>query len=80
MKRVPIEIIEAARNCDTEAVNYIVRHFEGFIASQCLCTYEDGYGHIHSYVDEDLHCDAEIGLYAAIFKFQFRDPPEDFSV
>ena len=80
MRRLPLEIIQAARDCDSDAVNRIFKHFEGFIISQCLCTYEDEQGRVHSYIDEDLRYDAEIGLYAAIFKFQLREPPDDFTL
>ena len=37
MKRVPFSIIKAAKESDAEAVDFIRRHFEGYIASQCLC-------------------------------------------
>lgn len=78
MRRLPLNIIQAAHDCDPEAVSHVFKHFEGFIARQCLCTYEDDFGRIHTYIDEDLRYDAEIGLYAAIFKFRLREPPEDF--
>ena len=78
MKTVPFAIIQAAKEYDPEAVNYIRKHFEGYIASQCLTTVEDALGRIRSSVDEDLRYQAEIGLFAAIFKFRFKKPPEDF--
>lgn len=31
MKRVPFLIIEAAKQCDDEAVNFIRHHFEGYM-------------------------------------------------
>lgn len=79
MKYVPFAIIKSAQKYDPEAVNHILKHFEGYIASQCLMHYEDDYGHIHSYVDEDLRYQGEIGLYSAIFKFCIHEPPDDFS-
>ena len=78
MKRIPFSVIEAAKKNDSEAVEYIKRHFEPYIASRCLQSYEEEDGQLHSYVDEDLRYLAEIALYAAIFRFQFTDPPEDF--
>lgn len=78
MKRVPFAIIKAAQEYDPEAVSYILKHFEGYIASQCLMNYEDDFGRVRSYVDEDLRYQGEIGLYAAIFKFCIQEPPDDF--
>lgn len=36
MKRVPFPIIEAAKKHDIEAVNFIRRHFEGYIVYRSL--------------------------------------------
>lgn len=78
MKRVPFPVIQAAKEFDTEAVEFVFRHFEGFIASQCLIYFTDEYGNMRSYVDDDLRYQAEIALFNAIAGFQFREPPEDF--
>ncbi len=78
MRRVPFSIIEAAKNCDTEAVDLIRHHFEGYIASQCLCNYTDENGYTHSYVDVDLRYQAETAMLSAIFSFRFREPPDEF--
>ena len=78
MKRIPFSVIEAAKGNDSEAVEYIKRHFEPYITSRCLQSYEGEDGQLHTCVDEDLRYLAEIALYAAIFRFQFTDPPEDF--
>ena len=80
MRRLPFSIIRAAHECDPEAVSKVFQYFEGFIAGQCLYTYEDDLGGIHTYVDEDLQYDAGLSLYAAIFKFEFREPPESFTL
>lgn len=78
MKRVPFPVIQAAKEFDTEAVEFIFRHFEGFIASQCLNDYMDERGDRRSYVDDDLRYQAEIALFNAIAGFQFREPPDEF--
>ena len=78
MKRVPFAIIQAAKQFDAEAVEFVLRHFEGFIASQCLTNCTDEYGERHPYVDDDLRYQAEIALFRAIAGFQFREPPDDF--
>ena len=80
MKYLPFPVIEAAKQNDIEAAERIMKHFEGYIASQCLCHYEDKNGNIHTYVDEDLRYFAETALCAAIFTFQFREPPDDFEI
>lgn len=80
MRNVPLATIKAAQACDPDAVNSILKHFERFIFSRCLLRYWDMDGEHRSYVDEDLRYYAEIGLYAAIFKFQCREPPENFVI
>lgn len=78
MKLVPFPIIKAAKEFDTEAVEFVFHHFEGYIASQSLINYTDEYGNVHSFVDDDLRYQAENALFAAIIGFHFRDPPADF--
>ncbi len=78
MKRVPFPIIKSAKGNDLEAVNFILQHFEGYIARRCLNTYADQYGNRKFFVDEDLRYHAESALLSAIFTFRFQDPPEDF--
>ena len=80
MRRVPFSIIEAAKSYDTEAVDFIRRHFEGYIASQCLSSYTDDYGGTRSFVDEDLRYRAEAAMLSAIFSFRLKEPPDDFSI
>ena len=78
MKRVPFAIIQAAKTFDAEAVEFVSRHFEGFIASQCLIDRADESGNMHPCVDDDLYYQAQIALFRAIAGFQFREPPNDF--
>lgn len=80
MRTVPFSVIAAAKKSDMEAITFIRRHFEGFIASRCLNTCADQYGNTKTLVDEDLRYHAENAMLSAIFTFQFRDPPEDFSI
>lgn len=80
MKRVPFSVIEAAKKCDTEAVDFIRRHFEGYIVSQCSCNYTDEHGNTHTFVDSDLRYQAETAMLSAIFSFHFREPPDDFYI
>lgn len=78
MKRVPFAIIQAAKKFDAEAVEFVFRHFEGFIASQCLIDCADESGNTRSCVDDDLYYQAQIALFRAIAGFQFREPPDEF--
>ena len=78
MKLVPFAIIREAKEFDTEAIEFVFRHFEGFITSKCRRSYIDEQGNARSYVDDDLRYQAEIALFRAIAGFQFREPPDDF--
>lgn len=78
MKKVPLSVIRAAQSGDAEALNYIFKHFEGYIASRCLVRYEGSDGETGSYVSDDLRYLATVALSNAIFKFQLREPPESF--
>lgn len=80
MKNVPFSVIKAAKENDIEAAEKIMKHFERYIASRCLCRHEDANGKIHTYIDEDLRYCAEIALCAAIFTFQFQEPPDNFEI
>lgn len=77
MKRLPFPVIQAAKNFDPEAVEFVFRHFEGFMAKQCLSDCA-GEFETQSVVDDDLYYQAQIALFRAIGHFQFREPPDDF--
>ena len=79
MNRVPFLIIQEAKKYDTEAVEFVFRHFEGYIAKRSLSIYKDEYGNTYSFVDDDLRYQAEIALFSAIAGFRFREPPDDFA-
>lgn len=78
MKLIPFSVIKAAKENDLETAEKIRKHYDSYIGSRCLQSYTDENGTRHTYVDEDLRYLAEIALYAAIFRFQFTDPPDDF--
>ena len=50
MKLVPFAVIQEAKKFDTEAVEFVFRHFAGFIASKCQRHYTDEYGKERSYL------------------------------
>lgn len=78
MKRVPFPIIQAAKEFDPEAVEFVFRHFEGLIASLSKIVCTDEYGNVYYQVDDDLRYQAEIALFSAISGFRYREPPDDF--
>ena len=80
MKLIPFTIIKAAKEDDIEAAEKIKNHFSGYILSRCTRHYRDSQGIERTYVDEDLRYLAETALYEAIFTFQVREPPEDFTI
>lgn len=79
MKEIPYSVIRAAQNGDTDAIALIRRHFEGYIASKCLVTYDDGDGHSYTFPDDELSYLTESALYAAIFGFHCHEPQPDFA-
>ena len=80
MKTIPFEIIKAAKDNDIEAAETIKRFFESYIAYRSLQSYEDEQGAARQIVDEDLRYWGELALLAAIFQFQFKDPPDNFKL
>lgn len=80
MKYIPFAVIKAAKENDIEAAEKIKNHFYGYILSRCMRQYRDTQGFMRTYIDEDLRYLAETALYEAIFTFQFKEPPEDFTV
>ena len=80
MKRVPFAIIQAAKQFDAEAIEFIFHHFEGFITSLCTSDCVDESGNMRSYVDDDLYYQARIALFRAIAGFQLKEPPEEFTL
>ena len=79
MNRVPFSVIQAAKACDSEAIDFIIRHFCGYITRQASSVSTDEYGNRRSFVDDDLFYEAINAVFAAIQHFQFRQPPKDFS-
>ena len=53
---IPFPVIVRAADGDIEAVNQIVRHYSGFIASRSMRPMKDEYENTHMVVDETLSC------------------------
>lgn len=80
MKRVPVCIIRAAKESDTDAIKSIIRHFRPHIIFRCLSYRTGADGHDHVFVDADLRDQAISALLSAIFTFHFKSPPDNFSL
>ena len=63
---LPLSVIEAARAGDAEAVERVLRYYEGYINKLCTRTLYDEYGHPHACVDEYMKRRLEIKLISSI--------------
>lgn len=75
MKRVPFSVIQAAKGLTLKLSSLYSSTLEGFIASQCLCYYNDKYGNTCSYVDDDFHYQAEIAAIQRHRQFSIQNEP-----
>ena len=67
---IPYPVIEAAISGDTDAVNEVVRHYSGYIATLCQRTDRDENGNYCTYVDEELRRRLETRLIISILGFK----------
>ena len=63
---LPMPVIEAARAGDAEAVERVLRYYEGYINKLCTRTLYDEYGYSYECVDEYMKHLLEIKLIHAI--------------
>ena len=70
---IPFPVIVRAADGDIEAINQIVRHYSGFIASRSMRPMKDEYGNTHMVVDETLRRRMETRLIAKILSFEIRE-------
>ncbi|MBW4829546.1 MAG: helix-turn-helix domain-containing protein [Clostridiaceae bacterium] len=63
-------VIEAATEGNSEAINTVVKHYEGYIAVLATRKFYDTSGNPHLYVDEDLRRRLEIKLITGILAFK----------
>ena len=69
---LPYLVIAAAVNGDPDAVNHVVRHYSGYIATLSTRTSYDAQGVLRTQVDEDLRHRLETKLIVAILKFELN--------
>lgn len=69
---VPYPVIVAAVRGETDAVNAVIRHYSGYIATLCKRTGRDENGNYCTYVDEELRRRLESKLIISILGFDLN--------
>ena len=69
-KLLPYHIIEAATSGDVEAINEVLKHYEGYIADLSTRKLYDECGNPHYCVDETLRRRLETKLITKILAFE----------
>ena len=67
---LPFPVIAAASNGDVDAINAILKHYEGYIASLSLRRVYDEDGNGYTIVDEELRRRLETKLIVKILSFE----------
>lgn len=66
---IPFPVIVSAANGDSNAINFVLRHYAGYIAALSMRTLYDENGNPHLCVDEELRRRLETKLITSILKF-----------
>ncbi|MCD7717281.1 MAG: helix-turn-helix domain-containing protein [Lachnospiraceae bacterium] len=64
------EVIKAASAGDAEAMDAVLKHYEGYITKLCLRVGYDEYGRPHCYVDESLRRHLQLTLMDVTLGFE----------
>ena len=67
---MPYHVIAAASSGDVEAINMVLKHYEGYIAALATRRLYDEYGNSHYCVDENLRRRLETKLITRILAFK----------
>ncbi len=67
---LPVHVIKAAADGDVEAINYILKHYDGYIAKLATRKFYDEYGQSYYGVDPDLKRRLETKLITKILDFE----------
>ena len=68
-KLLPYHIIVSAASGDVEAINTVLKHYEGYIAALATRKFYDEFGNAHYCVDETLRRRLETKLIAKVLAF-----------
>lgn len=69
---LPFQIIKAASEGNIEAINTVLKHYEGYIAKLSTRRLYDEYGQPHYCVDEDLRRRLETKLITKVLSFRIQ--------
>ena len=72
---LPLSVIDAARDGDSQAVDQVLRYYEGYINKLCTRTLYDPDGQPHVRVDEYMKRRMEIKLIPSIVSRPVRHDP-----
>lgn len=67
---LPFSVIQKAAGGDVEAINAVLKHYEGYIARLSMRELHDEYGNSHLCVDEELRRRLETKLITKILTFR----------
>lgn len=67
---LPLCVIQAASSGDVEAINIVLKHYEGYIAKLATRKLYDEYGQPHYCVDETLRKRLETKLITKVLDFK----------
>ena len=66
---LPFSVIEAAANGDVDAINKVLKHYEGYIIVLSTRKFHDEYGNTRYFVDEEIRRTLETNLIVRILDF-----------
>jgi len=66
---LPFPVIVAATSGDVEAINTVLKHYEGYIIALSTRRLYDDYGNVHLFLDEELRRTLETKLITKILTF-----------
>jgi hypothetical protein len=69
-KQLPYHVVVAAASGDVNAMNKVLKHYEGYIVALSTRTFYDESGNPHCCVDENLRRRLETKLIAKILDFK----------
>lgn len=67
---IPFLVIVSAANGDSDAINFVLRHYAGYIAALSMRTLYDENGNPHLCVDEELRRRLKTKLITNLSKFK----------
>lgn len=69
---LPVALIAAAVGGDVDAINKVLKHFEGYIVALSTKRLFDEYGNAHLFVDEETRRTLETRLIVNIMRFDMN--------